>query len=466
MSLRNLFFKLAGCVLWATTTFSGSHSKSARFLADSPRPNVIIFVADDMGMELGCYGDAYARTPHLDALADEGILFSTAYNTHSSCSSSRSSILTGLYPHQNGQVGLSQLGYSMDRVYPSIPTLLKAGGYRTAILGKLHVAPESAFDLDLLWLDVRDNIVNRDVRKLATVAEEFITQSGDTPFFMMFNTIDPHRPFANQKMGLPENPLTADEVATLPFLGVDADHLRAESVAYYNSVTRADYALGLLVESLRKAGKYENTLIIAMGDNGPPFSRAKATCYEAGLRAPFIVRWGGGVATKGSVRKELISSIDIMPTVLAAAGVEVPDNLPGQSIIPLLAGIDVEWRHYLCGEYTSHNRQAFFPRRSVRDGRFKLIFNYLRTANPMATAFPAFRYVKTTEQVPGYVKTAYRTYQYPPEYELYDLSADPHEFYNLIDSPDHKDAVERLKQGLSQWQHETADTLVVGKQKH
>ncbi len=116
----------------------------------STRPNILLIISEDMGQELGCYGDRYVRTPNLDRLAASGVRFLNAYITQAGCSQSRSSILTGLYPHQNGQIGLATWGFRMYREdTPNIPRSLKAAGYRTGRIGKLHVNPESAFPYDM-----------------------------------------------------------------------------------------------------------------------------------------------------------------------------------------------------------------------------------------------------------------------------------------------------------------------------
>ena len=113
------------------------------------RPNILLIVSEDNGPELGCYGDPYARTPNLDQLASEGVRFNRAYVAQAGCSQSRASVLTGLYPHQHGQIGLATWGFRMYREdTPNLPRSLKAAGYRTGIIGKLHINPESAFPFD------------------------------------------------------------------------------------------------------------------------------------------------------------------------------------------------------------------------------------------------------------------------------------------------------------------------------
>ncbi len=117
--------------------------------AETSPPNILLVTADDLGLQLGCYGDTIAHTPNLDRFAGEGVRFTRAFVTQASCSPSRSSMLTGLYPHQNGQIGLSHRGYSIhDSTIPTLPGELKKAGYTTGIIGKLHVNPESCFPFD------------------------------------------------------------------------------------------------------------------------------------------------------------------------------------------------------------------------------------------------------------------------------------------------------------------------------
>jgi N-sulfoglucosamine sulfohydrolase len=437
----------------------------AKSFAETPasksRPNLLLFTSDDLGMQVGCYGDPFARTAHHDRLAAQGVRFETAYVTQSSCSPSRSSMLTGLYPHQNGQIGLATLSrYATNPGVVFLPNLLKKAGYSTSVLGKIHIAPEPAIDFDFTFVN-EDTYLKRDINIMTLEAQEYIKAAGDKPFFMMYNFIDPHRPLADQMNGLPEKPQTVADVMTLPFLGVDSVQLRSDTAAYYNGVNRADLALGRLIDALVKTGKHENTLIIAIGDNGPPFSRAKTTCYEAGVRTPFILSWPGHFET-GSVRSEMVSTVDIMPTFLEAAGIEAPSNLAGTSLLPLLEGKQYTERRYLNAEYTLHGDKHLFPRRCIRDQRFKLIHNLMTgNENPIKgpDGCPAWTYVMTSKGIPSRVEAAYQTYTNPPEFELYDLQTDPYEFNNCAYDSSYKEHLDRLTVALADWQRHTDDPL-------
>ena len=444
--------------------------------ADSPaptdrtasRPNVLLIVSEDNGPELSCYGDPNVQTPHLDALARQGVRFQNAYVTLSVCSPSRSSIFTGLYPHQNGQLGLATHKYAMFEPFPNAPSLLKQAGYRTGIIGKLHVNPESAFPFDFRWNDPKFcSFQRRDVRKIAEVADGFIRDAGDAPFFLMVNYPDAHFPLLKQCAGVPAKPLEADDVKTMPFVGVDTPRIRRFAANYYNCLMRLDTGVGMLLSKLEQVGKAEDTLVIYLGDHGAQFSRGKCTCYEGGLRVPMICRWPGHLAP-GAAPQEIVSTIDLLPTILDAVGADALDGLPGRSLLPLARGESVPWRRHLFAEHNADAAFMLFPQRSIRDGRYKLILNLLQDRrNSFAedyklhhnSFFNAGAEEEEIESAGEVVGAAYATWEESPPVELYDLKEDPYEFHNLADDPAHAKVRERLLKALSDWQEDTRDPL-------
>jgi len=220
--------------------------------------NVIIITADDLGVQLSCYGDDIIHTPNIDKLAAQGIRFTNAYVTQASCSSSRSSILTGTYPHTNGQIGLAHKGFKLNKDYQNIPQLLKQHGYKTGIIGKLHVNPESLFPFDLFQTNYKEA---RNVELVAERAETFIKTAADTSFFLYINYSDPHVPFYKEYEGHPLNPLTYDEVKAFNFQGIDDQEELERISGYYSCIRRLDEGIGLLMAKLENLGVLENTLI-------------------------------------------------------------------------------------------------------------------------------------------------------------------------------------------------------------
>ncbi len=431
--------------------------------------NVLLITADDLGLQLSCYGDRVIRTPRLDGLAAGGVLFEVAYITQASCSPSRSSMFTGLYPHATGQLGLTNGGFALHEPLrrATIPALLKKAGYRTGIIGKLHVAPESEFPFDFAHFR---GVNTRRVADVAKLAGEFIDK-GPRPFFLMVNFSDPHatrRPedrtkwyFQRQVDGVPVKPVEPGEAPPWPFQGIDTP-VQLENIAnYYNCVQRLDHGVGLVLSALESAGRAGDTLVIFVGDHGPPFARGKTTCYEAGLRVPFIVRWPGVSRPKRS--SAMVSTVDILPTVLDAAGVAAPDGLHGRSLRPVLGERDGPWREHLAAEFHFHGRRPFYPRRAIRDGRFKLIHNLLAGRARPSTGIDGDRAypVSRESRFDGtWTRRAFDTFADPPELELYDLGADPHERDNLAGKASFAGVVERLKSALLSWRGDTDDPFL------
>ena len=283
----------------------------------SGRPNVLLIVSEDNGPELGAYGDPFARTPVLDGLAREGVLFRNAYVPQAGCSQSRAAFLTGLYPHQNGQIGLATWKFGLFREdTPNLVRTLKEAGYVTGIIGKLHINPEEAFPFDFT-AQPGANFRRQDMGTYAESARAFM-EASDRPFFLSVNYPDAHRPFLRQVEGLPADPLDDRDVESLAYMGLDSPTLRRDTANYHNSMARLDTLIGHLLEALEHSGKADRTIVAYLGDHGADLLRGKRTCYEGGVRVPFIVRWPAR-QEPGQVREELVSTLDLAPTLIEAA---------------------------------------------------------------------------------------------------------------------------------------------------
>ena len=437
--------------------------------ATADKPNILLLVSEDNGHELGCYGTPDVRTPRLDRLAAEGCRFANAYIPHAVCSASRAAFLTGLYPFQNGQIGLATHRYSMFRNWDNLPSILKTHGYRTGLMGKLHVNPESAFPFDFRWNESKANSFgSRNVRRVADVAGQFFRET-QQPFFLALNFSDAHFPVLRQQNGLPEKPLSGRDISgPLPFIGADSPRLRQGTADYYNCLMRLDSGVGMVLDELEKAGKKNETLVIYIGDHGAQFSRGKATCYEGGLRIPMIVRWPGRSRPK-TVREELVTTIDILPTVIQAAALPARASLPGRSLLSLVADRDVPWRKYLFAERTAYHSGSFYPQRAMRDERYKVILNLTpQKPNPVAKTYLTqtgsfFIYGANATEIqaaPPHVRQAYDTWRNPPEVELYDLQRDPWEFRNLAGKPELAEVKQRLLKELQRFRQRHGDPLL------
>lgn len=437
------------------------------------RPNILIVVSEDNGPQLGCYKDPYARTPNLDALASQGIRFERAFVPQAGCSQSRASLLTGRYPHEHGQIGLATWGFRMVREdIPNLPSSLKEGGYRTGIIGKLHINPESAFPFDFRAIE-NGNFARKNLGDYSKFAKEFI-ESGDEPFFLSVNYPDAHDTWLRQVDGLPVKPQTGDEVRAMPNMGIDPPGMREMVADYYNCISRLDSLIGDLLGVLESSGKAHNTIVIYLGDHGADMLRGKRTSYEGGLRIPLLLRWPDRVHPQ--VRNELVSTIDLFPTLLRAARVASPIGLPGKELQPLFESGEPLWRDKLFAEYHTHAAASnYFPQRSVRTERYKLIENLLpgEVHPDYDNTLAKLSKEAKRRKIPGgldlqdeisraepSVRQAYQLMRQPPQFELYDLDNDPYEFCNLASTPEYSEIEKQLRSSLQAWRIESKDPLL------
>jgi N-sulfoglucosamine sulfohydrolase len=434
------------------------------------RPNILLLTADDLGLQLGSYGDRQARTPNLDALAARGLRFDHAYVTQASCSPSRASIFTGLYPHQHGMLGLAHLGYRLNPKVPLLPDLLRSVGYSTWLIGKDHVAGPVVLGFEHNLLE------HSETRQRSAVAEAIRGSDlgrGPGPFFLSVNLADPHVPWTPQVEGLPEPTYDPEQVRGLDFLGLDGPAARRITASYLNCVTRFDAIAGEVIAETRHKSGQRPLLILFVSDHGPPITRGKTTVYEAGVRVPMIAAWDGVIPPATST-EALVSTVDLLPTLADVAGFEPPPGLPGGSLQPLFEdprgaavqaneaadGESSAPRRYLFTQFSAHAPPHAYPRRAVRGETYKLIVNLWHDRpNPLPGLSDGLRQKGLTSDEPD-VQAAYDRLGQPPRLELYDLNVDPHEFHNLADDPDHASDLARLAAALDAWQVRTGDVNI------
>lgn len=434
-----------------------------------PVRNILFITADDLGLQLSSYGETRIETPHLDGLADQGVRFEVAYTAQASCSPSRSAMFTGRYVHATGQYGLTNTGYGLheDLRDKTIPALLEPLGYRTGIIGKLHVNPDDAFPFDVRHTNYAKA---REPEWVAERAKGFLEGSADSPFFLMVNFSDPHvfrrppprddeRYFPPQVAGYPADPIEPSEETLFSFQGVDTPEQRDRTGNYLNAVKRLDDGVGLLLAELEATGRAKETIVIFVSDHGPPFARGKTTTYEPGLRIPYIVRWPG-VSRVGAVSGAMVSTVDVLPTAFDAIGVETPAGVHGRSLRPVLESDTETWRDYLVGEFHYHGSRPFYPRRAIRDERYQLIWNARAGEEKPSTGIDgdkALQVSRETRYDGTPVRTAFETFADPPRFELYDTHADPDGLKNLAGSREVAEVEQRLKEALAAWQEQTDD---------
>jgi N-sulfoglucosamine sulfohydrolase len=441
-------------------------------MADTKNPNIVLIVADDLGREaLGCYGNKVIKTPNIDSLAEDGVKFENSFCTTASCAASRSVILTGLHNHTNGTFGHTHdiHHFSCYDNVRTLPMMLNENGYRTGRIGKKHYAPEDKFPFQ--WNGNEEFGDRNDVAKAET-CRPFM--SADEPFFLYWCSHNPHRagiirehPFEVNSFGNPEESFSGDteqiysedDVEIPPFLN-DNPEARADLAQYYQSISRFDRGVGRLIDILKETGKYENTLIICISDNGAAFPQAKTTLYEPGMRLPCVVHVPGAGNSKCHTNG-LITWADITPTVLDYAGsAESPENFFGDSLRPLLEGDDENWRDEIYASHTFHEITNYYPMRVIRTGKFKFIWNIAwkldySFGSDLWKCSAWQREIKENTGRFGMRKT--RDYIHRPRFELYDIENDPYEINNLATDEKYKGQLSVFIDKMKHFQEETSD---------
>jgi len=431
--MKNLFFTL--CLL----AFSSS-------LQAEERPNFIFFITDDIGWnDLGCYGNDFVKTPHLDALAERGIRFNKAYLTISSCSPSRCSIISSRYPHNTGA---PELHTSLPNDQFRFPQALREAGYHTILSGKNHIAK----------LTETFEVISRG--KGPGKSDDWVDllkeRPQEKPFFAWFASADAHRDWQIDGVNKTYDPA---EIEVPPFL-YDGAQTRADLADYYHEVSRTDTAMGHLIAELKRQKIEDNTYVIYMTDNGRPFPRCKTRLYDSGIKTPFLIACPGKI--EPAVTESLISSIDVGPTILELAGVALDERAQGVSFTNILSDPKAIVRDVAFAEQNWHVFQAH--QRMVRTGDFIYIKNAYpnRMALSMESdpSFPAGEELWDKWHEGKLNENQKDVMQNPrPEEELYQVSDDPHQMTNLAGKKELKGTLDEMRQLLGDWTAETGDSV-------
>lgn len=433
--------------------------------------NVLLLVADDLGKQLGCYGAKTCQTPHIDQLAAQGTRFAKAFASTASCSASRSTIYTGLHTHQNGQYGLNGSRHhftTFDNV-ETAPAILNQLGYLTGIIGKVHVGPEAVYP----WT-VREESHSRDVAWVADRAGVFFekAKTEDKPFSLTIGFIDPHRDWTRAGFGNDEDfgdgvarkKYRPEDVEVPDFLS-DVPGVRQEFASYYESISRMDQGVGFILQKLRDAGLADDTLVIFLSDNGPPFLNSKTTLYDAGVSLPLIVRRPG---QSPAVSPNMISYVDILPTILDFVGgndkVKDDKRRLGRSFLPILTVAEelAEWGE-VYGSHTFHEITNYWPTRYVRTRRHKYHRNIAwRLDFPFAADLYGsltWEDIRNADTNPSKKvgNRPLREYFFRPAETLYDLETDPYEVDNLATVESERPLLEELRGKMEAWQRRSED---------
>jgi N-sulfoglucosamine sulfohydrolase len=457
--VRNFFLLLL--LVFATPTFAAT---------SSIRPNIVLIIADDLAWDdVGAFGHPTIRTPHIDRLAREGMRFDRAFLTISSCSPSRSSLITGRYPHNTDA---EQLHWPLPKEQITFTELLRAAGYWTGAAGKWHLgdAVRNRFDeireADPAGYTLAANAKAGDTKM--SMQQSGDIQSGCTdwvpllrarprekPFFAWLAALDPHRDYEEKISPQPTRP---ENVMVPPHLP-DTPAVRRELALYYDEIERLDRFVGAVLTELAEQRVLDNTMVVFLSDNGRAFPRDKTTVFDGGIKTPLIVRWPGH-ARAGSTCAQLVSAVDLAPGFLAAAGLKLAPSVQGVSFLPLLADSRTPIRAEIFAEQNWHDYEQ--RSRAVRTENFKLIVNEIRDSplTPGADAvrgiaFREMQRLRAAGQLAPHQQQCFETPR--AAFELYDLRSDPGEFHNLANVPAYAPVLAELKSKLVAWQITTAD---------
>jgi len=422
----------------------------------------VFIIADDVNWnDIGPYGNKTVRTPNIDLLAKDGMLFTQAFLTTSSCSPSRTSIISGLYPHNTDA---EQLSWPLPEGKKTFVKQLQNSGYWTGLAGKHHLGSSVNDDFDTIYeMQWKDAPLGLDRRLVGdgSGCDEWVkllrSREKDKPFFTWLASFDAHRPFYEGIIDNPHNP----EDVILPPYHPDTDQVRKDYALYYDEISRLDSYVGKVISELEKQGVADNTLILFITDNGRAFPRDKTTLYEGGIKTPWIVKWPSKVKP-GTRSDHLVSSIDIAPTLMKIAGLEPLAEFEGLDFTSLLSENAAPIRDEIYAEDHFHDFEDYT--RAIRTSSYKYIKNFYpdlpNTPSADVIRDLTWKSMLVEKENGTLTEAQLRCFQIPrPTEELYDISSDPNELNNLAQHELHQGTLLDMRGRLKRMREKTNDSL-------
>lgn len=438
------------------------------------QPNLLIITVDDMSCDsVGVYGCKLAdTTPNMDKLAAQSLRFSQAHVVVGNCMPSRNVMWSGRYPHNNGIEGFLPIPKE-KKTYPVLGEIVMAAGYFTGIRHKVeHSTPYAPFPWDLdLREEKRDDTKNAPSwGKAATRGIEAAKKAGK-PFCLLLNIADPHKPFyAENNKGetvpddnVPSRVFTPEEVPVPGFLP-DDPVIRKELAHYYSSVRRADDSVGAILEALKASGQDDNTIIVFLSDHGMPLPFAKTQLYHHSSRTPLMIRWPG-VTPAGAVDDtHLISTVDLLPTLLDMLQIKQPGGFDGRSFAPILKGEAQPERTMVFKEHNENAAGQRTPMRAVQTKDYVYLFNPwsngTRVMSGATNGTSTCRQMRVLAKTDQQIAARIDLFDHRLPEEAYEIRYDPDALTNLIDKPEHATQVAALEKAMEEWMVRTQDPLL------
>jgi N-sulfoglucosamine sulfohydrolase len=447
--------------------------------------NVVLITLDDMGYgTTGVEGCTVSGiSPYIDKLASEGITFTRGFVMSPMCGPSRAAILSGRYPHCSGMMGHGTMPPPLWEEpltkTPSISTYLHDRGYTTGAILKLSRSKYlNTWDTEYHEFPFGVGYHDRNPESFYARTKDFIesAKKSDKPFFLYANPVDPHRPWDNteqekemlakwnpdKRYPEPSRKYSTEEIEVPEFL-LDLPDIREALVPYYNALNRGDECVGSILQAIDDSDMGDNTLVIFLSDHGMGAPGAKNTLYHDGIRTPIIMRWPGKIEAGVIDDNSIVSVIDIVPTILDAAGLPSLGEIEGKSIIDVLLGKASQTERayaYASSNYRSScTPEQFFPHRAIIDESFCYIFNsyVIRSDGKKAKHSEWMDVVNSslTKSEKLKNKIDYMVYRAPEE--LFDLKEDPGCWNNLAEEAEYAGTLEDYREKLHEEMQETAD---------
>ncbi|MFW9842849.1 MAG: sulfatase [Candidatus Thorarchaeota archaeon] len=415
------------------------------------RPNILWISCEDISPDLACYGDDYAVTPNIDRLAAQGCRYTNAFVPFPVCAPTRSSVITGMYPGTLGSMHMRTSLQGYECVPPPyircFPEYLRMAGYYCSNHTKTDYQFSPPFTT---WDARRGNWRNKDRPK-------------DAPFFSVINLAVTHE----SKCWNIEKTIHDPAKVKVPPYYPDTSIVRRNLARYYDNITTMDRQVGDVLKKLDDDGLAESTVVFFWSDHGRGLPRCKRWPYDSGLRVPLIIRSPGKI-TPGSVSDELVNLVDLAPTVLSLAGLNVPSTMQGRII---LGDRKTKQPKYVFGGRNRMDAKSYDFIRTCRDRHYRYIRNFTPDI-PYAQTIPymekmpimqQWRKLHSEGKLAGPQKLFF---EHPkPDEELYDIEKDPHEVNNLAASPGHQHILKKMRAALQTWMKETSDLGAVPEDK-
>ena len=407
---------------------------------DSP-PNILYIHSHDSGRYVQPYG-FQVPTPNIQLLADQGVLFREAFCAAPTCSGSRASLLTGLYCHNNGMLGLAHRGWKLNDYHQHWVHALRRAGYHSTLIGEQHIS----VDPGVIGYDELVKVDSNRAENVAPLTIERLREAPARPWFMSVGFFETHRDFFAPTS-------VRDTLYSLPPANLpDVVATRKDFAAFKASARSLDQGIGAVLHALHDLDLVDDTLVLCTTDHGIAFPGAKATLSDRGIGVMTIMRGPSGF-TGGKVVDAQVSHLDVYPTLCELAGVEAPAWLQGASLMPLVRG-DVDRLHEAIFAETTYHA-AYEPQRAVRTERWKYIRRFDDYPHPV---------LANCDDSPSkdlWVEAGWGDRVVARE-QLYDLVLDPVEGSNLADDPSSGEALEEMRGRLDAWMRETDDPLLEG----